>query len=281
MTSLDDLPLETGHRDSARKAPSAPSSPGPRVALLVVLVAGVLAAGAWFYVSRQRAATAAPPGEGTAGAQAAQPVADPPPVAPELPPLPQMDPFVRELFATLDPQAELVKWLATDDLVGAIATAIDRLSQGQSPARDLAVLRPAQGFAVARRDGLVRPTPSSYTRYAPLVDAVASVDPARLAAAFTTLRPRLAEAYASQGHPAGGFDDAVRRAIAVVATTPDLPHDAALVPGVGGYAYADPAFERLPPAQKHLIRMGPDHARRVREAARRFGDALAAAGTAR
>jgi hypothetical protein len=191
-----------------------------------------------------------------------------------------MDPFVRRLVTTLGTHAELLKWLATDDLVGAIATAIDRLAQGQSPARDLAVLRPAQGFSVVRRGG-DRIDPASFARYTPLVQAVAAVDPQALAQAFTTLRPRLAEAYAKQGHPEGGFDEAVRRAVAVVTSTPDAPADAALVPGVGGYAYADPALERLPPAQRHLLRMGPENARLVKDAASRFGAALSAISASR
>jgi Protein of unknown function (DUF3014) len=207
---------------------------------------------------------------------ATQALAEAAPVTAPLPPLAEMDPYVRELFATLGTHPELLKWLATDDLVGAIATAIDRLAAGQSPARDLAVLRPTQGFAVTRAGGVTRLDPATTARYAPLVAAVTTVNPATLAAAFTTLRPRLTEAWVAQGHPEGGFDEAVRKAIEIVATTPDVPAEAALVPGVGGYAYADPAFERLPAAQKHLIRMGPDHVRRVREAARQFGAALAA-----
>ena len=276
MASLDDLPLDTGHGDSATVAPSAPSSPGPRVALFVVLVAGVLAAGAWVYVARQRAATAAPPGTVDAPARAAQTVVDAPAIAPALPPLEQMDPYVRELLTTLGSHPVLLQWLATDDLVGSIATAVDALAQGRSPARDLAVLRPAPGFAVTRRDGVSQVAPASYLRYASLAEAVTRVDPATLAAVFTTLRPRIAEAYARQGHPDGGFDDAVTRAVAVVTSTPDVPEEAALVPGKGGYAYANPAYEQLPPAQKQLIRMGPENVRRVREAAQRFGEALSA-----
>ncbi len=276
MASLDDLPLDTGHGDSTTVAPSAPSSPGPRVGLFVVLAAGVLAAGTWVYVSRQRAATAVPPGTTGASAVTSESVTDTPSVAPALPPLEQMDPYVRELFASLGSHPFLLQWLATDDLVGGIATAIDRLAQGQSPARDLAVLRPMSGFAVTRRDGVVQTAPVSHARYSPLADAVANIDSGMLATAFTTLRPRIAEAYARQGHPDGGVDDAVARAIAVVTSTPDVPEDAALVPGKGGYAYANPTYEQLPPAQKQLIRMGPQQLRRLRDAARRFGDALAA-----
>jgi len=277
MASLDDLPLAPASGDTNEGPPSAPSSPGPRVVLIGVLAALALGAGLWFYVTRQRAADA-PAGSaaGAAPSAATQALADPASVAPDLPPLAEMDPYVRALFATLGTHPELLKWLATDDLVGAIATAIDRLAQGQSPARDLAVLRPTQGFAVTRRRDVSHIDPASHARFAPLVAAVTTVDAARLAAAFTTLRPRLDDAYRAQGHPEGGFDEAVRKAIEVVASTPDVPADAALVPGVGGYAYADPAFERLPAAQKHLLRMGPEHARRVREAARQFGAALAA-----
>ena len=279
MTSLDELPLDTGREHAVPTSPSAPSSPGPRVVLLGILVAVALVAGGWFFVTRPRApgpATADDPAESAARAVAEAPLAVTP-----LPPLEQMDPVVRELLGALGTHPELVKWLATDDLVGALATAIDRLAQGQSPARDLAVLRPAQGFAVARPDGVAHTAAASHARYAPLVTAVAAVDPAALATVFLALEPRLAEAYARQGHPDGGFAAAVQRAIAVVAATPDVPADAALVPGVGGYAYADPALEQLPAAQKHVARMGPEQAGRVRESARRFGEALRAARAAR
>lgn len=280
MTSFDDLPLDPERGEPATMQPAAPSSSGPKAAALVVLATALLAGGVWFYLSRQREPAPAPDGPAGVPAAATQTIADAPPVAATLPPREAMDPYLRELFATLGSHPELLKWLATDDLVGSIATAIDRLSLGQSPARDLAVLRPAQGFAVTRRGGATYVSPTGYARYAPLVDAVAAVDPVRLAAVFATLRPRLAEAYARQGHPDGGFDEATRRAVQVVATTPDVPADAALVPGAGGYAYADPAYERLPAAQKHLMRMGPEQVRRVREAARRFGEALGQAPAA-
>ncbi|HUU33761.1 MAG TPA: DUF3014 domain-containing protein [Vicinamibacterales bacterium] len=279
MASFDDLPLDPERGEPATMTPSAPSSPGPKAALMIVLATALLAGGVWFYVSRHREPSAAPtaPADATdAAASTVQAVADAPPIAATLPPLEEMDPYVRELFTALGSHPELLKWLATDDLVASIATAIDKLAQGQSPTRDLGVLRPGQSFAVTRRGGATYVAPSSYARYAPLVDAVTAVDPVQLAAVFTTLRPRLAEAYARQGHPGGGFDEATRRAVQVVATTPDVPEEAALVPGTGGYAYADPALERLAPAQKQLMRMGPEHVRRVRDAARRFGEALAA-----
>jgi hypothetical protein len=272
MPSLDDLPLDTG-RGTESVTPSAPSSPGPRV-VYVAVVALTVAAAAWVIYTRTRPAgpaVSAPAGNASGTASGAA-TATSPPVA--LPPLAEMDPVVRGLLSALTSQPELLKWLATDDLVGSMATAIDRLAQGESPARDLAVLRPGQGFTTVRRDGATRIDPASYARYAPLAQSVNAIDTARLAAAFTTLRPRLAEAYVAQGHPEGGFDEALARALGTVIATPDVPADAALVPGVGGFEYADPAVQRLPAAQRHLLRMGPDHVRAVRDATAKFAAAL-------
>jgi len=273
MASLDDLPLDPGREDAAEPAPAAASPSRSRLILPAALVALALAAGAW-YVLWPRAT----PADALGAAVTTAPVPAPVPVTTvaELPPLAQMDPVVRRLLTALAAHPELLKWLATDDLLGSLATAIDRLAAGESPARDLAVLRPASGFAVVRRDAVTVAGSGGYVRYAPLVDAVTAVDPLRLAEVFVTLRPRLLEAWRAQGLSDTQFDPAVRRAIEVVVTTPDLPADAALVPGTGGYAYADPALERLPAAQKHLLRMGPAQTGRVRDAVRAFGAALGA-----
>ncbi len=47
-----------------------------------------------------------------------------------------------------------------------------------------------------------------------------------------------------------------------------------LEPAVDAYEFVDPALESLSPAQKHLLRMGPDNARLVREKLREIADLL-------
>lgn len=273
MTSIDDLPLETGRGSDVAVTPSAPSSPGPRVVFFAVLAA-TLAAAVWVFVARSR-----PPSSGGSAAAVAAPATtvpdgSAPATTIALPPLAEMDPVVRGLLSALSSQPAMLQWLASDDLVGSIATAIARLAAGDSPARDLAVLKPGQGFATVRRGGGTRVDPTSYARYDGLVSAVTTVDPAKLATVFTTLKPRLVEAYAAHGFDAATFDQAVARALGVIVSTPDVPADAALTTGVGGYAFTDPEIERLPAAQRHLLRMGPAHVSAVRDAARRFAAAL-------
>lgn len=270
MSTLDDLPLDPGRETEVLTAPSAPSSPGLRIAAFVALGVTV-AAVVWLFVTRS---PSTPPATDAAPAPAAVSAADPAANAIALPPLAEMDPMVRGLLSALSSQPALLQWLATDDLVGAIATAIARLGAGDSPARDLAVLRPVQRFAIVRRGATSRADPAGYGRYDALVAAVTNVDATRLAAAFTTIKPRIVEAYAAQGFDAATFDRTLARALGVVVATPDAPADVALTPAVGGFAYADAELERLPAAQRHLLRMGPAHVKAVREATQRFAQAL-------
>ena len=48
----------------------------------------------------------------------------------------------------------------------------------------------------------------------------------------------------------------------------------AVEPDGGLWAFSDPAVERLSPAQKHLVRMGPDNAALVQAKLRELADAL-------
>jgi hypothetical protein len=269
MSEIDDLPLDPA-RDGAAPGHYQESTRPSWAPLALIGLAVVMLGGLGWLVWQQRR----PAGPATPAASVAAPAPEAvaaPPVA--LPPLDQMDGFLRSLFAGLSSQPTLLAWLATDDLVGSLATAIDRLANGRTPARDLAPLKPGTGFTVVTRRGVPYVDPSSYARYDGVVQAVSSVDAARLATIYTTIEPRLAEAYQKQGHT-GSLRDAVQRAIATVLATPDPPAEVALVAGVGGYAYADPRLEALPSAQKHLLRMGPAHLQRVKDAVRQFAAAL-------
>jgi hypothetical protein len=186
-----------------------------------------------------------------------------------------MDGFLRPLLAALSARPELARWLATDDLVRQLATAIDQASGGQSPARDFKVIAPASPFSVAGRGDRRTIDPVSYKRYDGLVQALSSIEPTRVAQIYRTIRPRLNEAYRSMGHPEGNVDGAVERVIGILLDTPAVQDPIALTLGAtGGWAYADHEIEDLVPAQKQLIRMGPPHAEAVKVWLRAFQQAL-------
>ena len=183
-----------------------------------------------------------------------------------LPPLEQMDPYLRALLGALSARPELAQWLATDDLIHQMAFTIDRVSRGASPASELGVLAPDTEFAT-RRVGRVRQVDeSSYARYDGLAETLATVDPGAVAAAYRTIQPRLNEAYISLGRTESSVDVAVQQALDVLIATPIPAGPITVVEGRGAtWAFADRDLEALDPAQKHLLRMGPRNAARVIE----------------
>ena len=90
-----------------------------------------------------------------------------PPVV--LPPLDQMDAYLRPLLRALSARPELVKWLATDDLITQLVFAIDEASGGETPARNFKVVAPIKPFAAAGRGARRTIDPNSYARYDSLV----------------------------------------------------------------------------------------------------------------
>jgi hypothetical protein len=229
------------------------------VAALVVAVAVGALARWWTLRGTDDAAPAAP----VAARGTDVPIAS---AAPPLPPLDQMDPYLRTLLGALSSRPELAAWLATDDLIHQMAFTIDRVSRGSSPASELGVVAP-QGEFASRRSGRERQVdPASYQRYDGLAETLASVDPAAVAAAYRTIRPRLNEAYLSLGRGETSVDVAVQQALDVLIATPIPQGPVMLMEGRGAtWAYANPDLEALDPAQKHLLRMGPQNAARVIE----------------
>ena len=271
MALFDEEPL------TRTEPPGAPfSEPPRRTALWVgVAVATAVLLGAvarWWTLDRNQATQIV---NAPANASSGTDVAVPP--APVLPPLAEMDPFLRVLLGTLSARPELSRWLATDDLIKQMAVTIDRLSQGASPARDLKVLTPAEDFAIARRGRARIIDPASYRRYDGLAETVATLDAASVARVYQTIKPRLSEAYRALGRSENDLDTAVTIALDKLASTPSTSDPIEVREGKGAtWAFADPALEALDPAQKHLVRMGPVNQARVQEKLKEVKAALQA-----
>jgi hypothetical protein len=269
MSDLDDLPLGTAHGGAAPVIDPPTHKAGP---IAVVAIAGLLlgAAGAWWW-ARQTTPPARPAAK-TGTEATVVPESD---AARRLPPLDQMDTFLRALLGTLSSSPELASWLTTDDLIRQMANGIDRIANGASPARELAVLKPNGSFSASQRRSEITLDPASYHRYDALAALVFSLDPRAVAEAYRTIRPRLDEAYRHLGRTEADIDTAVSAALQQLIDTPDVRDPVRLVHGQGAaYAFADPSIERAPPIQKQLIRMGPDNLNRVRTRLREIKQAI-------
>jgi hypothetical protein len=189
-----------------------------------------------------------------------------------LPPLNETDPIVRELVKTISANPGIAAWLATDDLIRSFTMGVANVAQGQSAARQLAMLRPPSNFRVIVRADQIAIDPRTYARYDTIAAAAESLDPAATARLYATLRPRILEAARELGD--SSFDRTLERAIATLLSTPTV-NDPILVRSKGiGYAFVDPKIETLTAAQKHLIRTGPRNARTIQTSLRAIALAL-------
>lgn len=271
---LDDAEL----KPSLERSPPPPErlpAVWPKVAAAVVVVLA-LAAGAWYFFFRgeKAAPPAAAPAEEVATGGPSE--AAPPPAEEEieLPPLPQSDPLVRELVGRLSSNPRLASWLATDDLVRRFVVTVDNLAEGRSPAVHLRFLDPGAGFQARQEGGRLRVDPASYRRYDLLTGAFVSLDTEGAARLYRRLEPLIDQAYRDLGYPDRDFDDTLARALGRLLAVPVTDGDLALTPREADYGLADPTLESLSPAAKHLLRMGPDNARRVQAKLRQLTRAL-------
>lgn len=280
---FDDLPLDQGD-ETLPAVPAPPPPPDSRggaspalwiaIAAVVVVIAGFFVASRWFRPS----AASPPPPIGAAVQATPEPTATPTPVDDSvgpLPPLDESDAFVRDLVARLSDRPELATFLVPEQLVRRFVATVDNLAEGVSPGTHLVHLRPAEGFSARKVDGRWLVDPRSYQRFDLATSVFVSLDTEKAARLYSALRPLLDAAYLELGYPGRTFDQTLAAAIdRMLAVQPPLSPPE-LVPQATVFVYADPELEALPAAEKHLLRLGPENARRVqgklRELARAIG----------
>jgi hypothetical protein len=269
--------------DHARRRRMRRRTPGAAAALLAI--AAAIAALYW-WLARE---PIAPGGEESPSAEqgadaprmpTAAPVESPAePAAPSepslpLPPLDASDTFLREQIGALSTHPLLAQWLAQSELASRVAASVDNLAEGRVPRAHMGFLRPREPFRVLGAEPHLRVDPASYARWDGVAEVVASVDAAAAAALYRRVEPLLQEAYAVLGYPDRALDARVVAAIDELLEAPILDASPPLVPHVKTYKWADPEIERLSPAQKLLLRMGPHHVATIQSKLRALRGAL-------
>ena len=124
------------------------------------------------------------------------------------------------------------------------------------------------------------PDPASYRRWDLATAIFVSLDTRGTARAYRHLHPLFEEAYRDLGFQRGSFDDVLSLAVNRLLAVPVPEGPIALTPADSLYLYRDPALEQLSAAQKQLLRLGPENARRVQAKLRELASALALAAPA-
>jgi hypothetical protein len=173
------------------------------------------------------------------------------------------DALVRQLAGTLSSYPSIARWLATDGVLRRFVTAVDLIAKGESPRRPLNFIEVDGEFRPLERDGNEFLDPASYRRYDRVAAAVASLDAAGCAKLYRRLRLPINEAYREMGYPDEDFDKTMKKAFLNLLATPVAEGTLYLERDVVTYTMKDSKMEELNPAEKHLLRMGPENMKMV------------------
>ncbi len=167
--------------------------------------------------------------------------------------------------------------LVTESLIEKFVTAMDNLPRSHISKR-IRPIGPVTGlFEVDILDGNQRYLLSerNYSRYDALVGLVANADPDELFDIYQRFYPLLQEAFVRLGYPKGYLNDRVVEVIDQLLDTPTVEGPIQLLRPHVLYTFSDPELEALSSGQKMLLRIGDDHAARVKQALRQFRTLIA------
>ena len=183
-----------------------------------------------------------------------------------LPSLDQSDEYLKLALADVLGSQSLAEMLAETDLITRMVATIDNLPRDHVAER----IRPIAGLAgpfdvEASRDNIeFTISPDSYRRYDLLVDMVTTADLNELTEVYGRFYPLFQKAYVELGYPNAYFNDRLVAVIDHLLTTPVVQDPISLVRPHVLYEFADMDLESLSSGQKLLLRMGNEHATRIK-----------------
>ncbi len=262
-------------------APEAPPVRRGRTAVIVVAGAAVLgvAVAVLYALKPEVPLTPAEPAADVVAPTSAPEAAAAAPLkehaaSPALPTLDGSDDYLRTWARQLLGSADVEAWLASPGLLRRLVGAVSSAADGESPAPLLPFLVPEDPFEVDEQGEQTFIAPAAWSRYDALTGVISKLDAGQAAAAIDAMNPLLSQAWREIGRPGTTFKSALGRVVEQLLAVPEIDADVEVVPKGAVWAYADPALESLTPAQKHLLRLGPDNVRKVQEKLRELRDAL-------
>ena len=281
---LDTGPLERPYDPRARRTRR------PLVGLVAAALVVAVAAGLVVWQQRRAAppvVAVAPSPPATAPGIAPQPnvapavrhpieAVAPPPAPATLPSLADSDTALREALAGLITEKAFEQLVQSDRFVRRFVATVATLPR-TADAADMRPVTPAPGtFATVGPEGSRQIGLDNANRYAAYVGVLAALDAKRAAAVYARHYPLFQQAYQELGYPGGYFNDRLVDAIDNVLATPDVAGGITLTQPKVLYEYADPALQSLSAGQKALLRMGPEHAAKVKAKLRELRRIIAA-----
>jgi hypothetical protein len=256
--------------------------------LIALLLVATAAVAAWFLWNGTKTPPVAPaPMEQQAPVADAGPAEPLHPVEPpgdspgedelvELPPLEESDSYFA--LALVDVFGSALETLLADEaLIDKSVATVDNLSRDRVAEKIRPLGRLSGKFVVSASgdNGPYYLSPDNFGRYDPLVDILTEADLDDVVATYRRFYPLFQEAYAQLGYPDSYFNDRVVAVIDDLLATPQPEEPIRLLRPHVLYKFEDPRLEALSSGQKLLLRMGPEHAARIKERLAEFRTRIA------
>lgn len=192
-----------------------------------------------------------------------QTTAPEPKLQPKAKPLPSVTQSTGPLLNDLNEQQVNTRPIRSENLVREFVVFVDNLAQGQV-VRDSAMIKgPDTRFQVMVENETTWVDPNTYKRYDQIVDWFVALDNQALVQVYEKYEPLFDEAYAEISMPNASFRARLKEAIDTLEKTPFQTGKIALNTEKVMYRYADETLEKLPAAQRQMLRLGPDNGARV------------------
>jgi hypothetical protein len=154
--------------------------------------------------------------------------------------------------------------LFLEGIIRRFVATVDSLPREQvSPV--ISITKPVQGaLEVDSASGGYSLSARNAARYTTRLKLAESVNIKKLVTLYVDHYQLFQQAYQELGYPTGYFNDRLIEAIDNMLATPDPRPPIRLVQPKVRYEFADPDLQRRSAGQKMLLRMGPEHAARVK-----------------
>ena len=190
------------------------------------------------------------------------------PDAASMPPADRSDAPILEALLALAKRDALGQVLNMQDFARRFVVTVDHLPRQLIPAQLSAVKRVPGQLAVAPAGDSLTLQPGNYARYDAFVRLAESLDPKTMVSIYLRFYPLLQQEYRAMGFPQGHFNDRVVEAIDDMITAPEVSGPIRLVQPQVNYKFVDPLLEKLSAGRKIMIRIGPEHAAKMKKALR-------------
>jgi hypothetical protein len=187
---------------------------------------------------------------------------------------PAADKAISNALSTLPGREQILRFALPSEVVRRVVLTIDNLPGDTMSMQYRAVNAIGGPLRIERQGQAIVLGAANSGRYDEFVKMATGIDTRRLVGLYKRFYPLFQQEYTSIGYPDRHFNDRVVEAIDDMLATPITQGPTELIQPRVLYEYADPGLERRSVGQRIIMRMGPEHAQKLKAKLREIRTAL-------